>query len=146
MLVVLAVLVFFVFRSSRRRKAQAEELATQMVPGAAVMTSFGLYGTIVSIDDVAATAELEIAPGTVVKVHKQTLSKVVSTEPVAEGTPRSVEEAMEIANREAAEREAAEQASIADSVSGDMEPEFGERVDTTKKPATRRKRSSDSDF
>ncbi|MDM4763238.1 preprotein translocase subunit YajC [Galbitalea sp. SE-J8] len=147
MLVVLAVLVFFVFRNSRKRKADAEKIQTQMVPGAEIMTSFGLYGTIIELDDVANTATLEIAPGTAVKVHKQTLSKVVSSDDAPEGAPRSVEEAMAIANREAEEREAAAAASL------DAEPAFGERTEsepatdaaaaakkparrTTKKPAT----------
>jgi preprotein translocase subunit YajC len=137
MLVVLVVLVFFVFRNNRKRKAQTEELQSKMVPGARVMTSFGLYGTVQSIDDAAATAELEIAPGTVITVHKQTLAKVVSSEPTVAGEPRSVEEAMEIANREAAEREAAEQAALSRASLSDVEPEFGERIETENKPAGR---------
>jgi len=48
-----------------------------MVPGAKVMLSFGLYGTLLSVDDEKVTADVEIAPGTVVTVHRQTLSRVV---------------------------------------------------------------------
>lgn len=128
MLVVLAVLVFFMFRNNRKRKQMMEELQSKMVPGVRVMTNFGLYGTLRSVDESANEAELEIAPGTIVTVHRQTLSKVVDE--VAEGQPRSVEEAMEIANREQAER---------DGVAADQaEPEFGERVtDEPAKPARR---------
>jgi preprotein translocase subunit YajC len=127
MLAVLAVLVFFMFRNSRKRKAQQEELRQQIVPGAQVMTNFGLYGTLVSLDDASKVAELEVAPGNIVRVHSQTIAKVVDEVTTADGTvvtgePRSVEEAMAIANREEAEREAAKAKDAA-------EPQYGERVD-----------------
>jgi preprotein translocase subunit YajC len=117
LIAVFVVLIFFMFRNSRRNKAKQEELKAQIVPGVEVMTNFGLFGTLVSIDEVSNVAELEVTPGTIVKVHRQTIAKVVTND-VAEGEPRSVEEAMEIANREyeAAQKDAAE-------------PEFGERVD-----------------
>lgn len=124
MLVILAVLVFFMFRNSRKRKAQAEELRTQIVPGADVMTNFGLFGKLISMDEVSKEAELEVAKGVTVKVHSQTIAKVVDpTSGVVDGAPRSVEEAMAIASREEAEREAAK-----------AEPEFGERIDTDVEP------------
>jgi preprotein translocase subunit YajC len=132
MLVILAVLIFFMFRNSRKRKQQVEELQSKMVPGAEVMTNFGLFGTLKSVDEVTNQAELEIAPGTTIKVHRQTLAKVVDD--VAEGEPRSVEEAMAIAEREQAEREAAEAAAVVDTPVA--EPEFGERAEV-KKPARR---------
>ncbi|WP_233563715.1 preprotein translocase subunit YajC [Cryobacterium tepidiphilum] len=82
MLAVLAVLVFFMFRNGRKRKAEQEKLQSTMVPGADVMTNFGLYGTIVSIDEVDNKVALEIAPGTVVHLHRQTVARVI--EPVVE--------------------------------------------------------------
>ena len=51
MLAVLAVLIFFMFRNSRKRKADAEQLQSKVQPGAKVMTNFGVFGTILSIDD-----------------------------------------------------------------------------------------------
>ncbi len=134
MLAILAVLVFFMFRNSRKRKQQAEELQTKMVPGARVMTSFGLFATLVSVDDISNEAVLEVSPGVLVTVHKQTLAKTVEEVAGEPGEPRSVEEAMEIANREAAEREAAEAAESA-------EPAYGERVEPEKKPRSSKKAS-----
>ena len=123
MLAVLAVLVFFMFRNSRKRKAQAEDLRSQIVPGAEIMTNFGLFGTLISLDDITKVAEVETSPGNIVRVHSQTIAKVVDEAAgVAEGEPRSVEEAMEIANREEAQREAAK-------AEGSSEPQYGERVD-----------------
>lgn len=135
MLAVLAVLIFFMFRNSRKRKVQQEELRKQIVPGADVMTNFGLFGTLKSVDEVSKVAELEVAPGTVVRVHSQTIAKVVDeVAGTVDGAPRSVEEAMAIANREAEEREAAAAKDAA-------EPQYGERVDESvveaKKPVRR---------
>ncbi|CAN5361001.1 hypothetical protein BH11ACT4_BH11ACT4_03910 [soil metagenome] len=138
MLVILAVLVFFMFRNSRKRKAQQEELRSAIVPGKQVMTNFGLFGTLKSIDDVTNEAELEVAKGVVIKVHKQTIAKVVEPTDVEPGTPRSVEEAMAIANREAEEREAAAPKTTSTPAKAESEPAYGERVDTeTKKPVRR---------
>lgn len=80
MLVVLAAMIFFMFRSNKKRKAQAEELQTKMVPGAEVMTNFGLFGELREIDEERNEALLEIAPGTIVRVHRQTLARVVEDE------------------------------------------------------------------
>jgi preprotein translocase subunit YajC len=133
MLAILAVLIFFMFRNSRKRRQQAEELQTKMVPGAKVMTSFGLFGTVVSVDEVANEANIEISPGVIVTVHRQTLAKVVEATEADPNAPRSVEEAMEIANREQAEREAAEAAAA------ETEPKYGERTETAKKPRASKK-------
>jgi preprotein translocase subunit YajC len=121
MLAILGVLIFFMFRNSRKRKAQAAELREQMLPGVEVMTNFGLFGTLITNDTAANSATIEISDGVIVKVHSQTLAKVVVEAEVEDGAPRSVEEAMEIATREAAEREAAANTSEATS-----EPEFGQ--------------------
>ncbi|MCH1883057.1 preprotein translocase subunit YajC [Agrococcus sp. ARC_14] len=77
MLLVLAAMIFFMFRSNKKRKAQAAELQDQMVPGAEVMTNFGLYGELREIDEERNEALIEIAPGTIVRVHRQTLARVV---------------------------------------------------------------------
>ena len=77
MLAVMAVLVFFMIRNNRKRKKDAEERKTKLVPGVSVMTSFGVYGKLISVDTVENTAELEIAPKTVIKVHVQTLATVI---------------------------------------------------------------------
>jgi preprotein translocase subunit YajC len=135
MLVILAVLIFFMFRNSRKRKAQQEELRSQIVPGAEVMTNFGLFGTLKSIDEVSNVAELEVAPGNIVRVHRQTIAKVVEDSTGAPGEPRSVEEAMAIANREAEERDRVKLNE--DTAIPLDEPAYGERVDEAKKPARR---------
>ncbi|TQO18561.1 protein translocase subunit yajC [Rhodoglobus vestalii] len=138
MLAILGVLIFFMFRNSRKRKAQMEEVRGQMLPGVEVMTNFGLFGTLVANDTVANSAEIEISKGVIVKVHSQTLAKVVVEEPTEEGAPRSVEEAMEIANREAEERDAVTAESTTEKA-----PEFGELSDTKPVSSTESKKASE---
>ena len=77
MLGVLALLIFFMFRNSRKRKQDLELLQEKMVPGAEVMTNFGLFGTLVSIDDEANVATIETSHGSTVRVHRQTLARVI---------------------------------------------------------------------
>jgi preprotein translocase subunit YajC len=138
MFAILAVLVFFMFRNSRNRKKQQEELQAKIVPGVEIMTNFGLFGTLLSIDEFSNVAEVETSPGVVVRVHRQTIAKVVPE--VDESEPRSVEEAMERANVEAAERDAvAALETPADETSSDeTAPEFGERTEPVAKKPVRR--------
>jgi preprotein translocase subunit YajC len=84
MLGVLAMLIFFMFRNSRKRKQEMEQLQLKMVPGAEVMTNFGLFGTLVSIDDENNVATIETSPGSTVRVHRQTLARVIEDEPLVE--------------------------------------------------------------
>lgn len=79
------VLIFFMFRNSRKRRKDMEEMRARIQPGAEVMTSFGMYGTLVSVDEDKNEAIVETSPGTRIRVHSQTISKVVDeTEPVEE--------------------------------------------------------------
>jgi preprotein translocase subunit YajC len=145
-IVIFAVLLigFMIFSSRRNRKRQAT-LRQAIVPGVEVMTNFGLFGKLLSIDEATNVAEIETSPGTIVRVHRQTLSKVVTPEELSPSTgdaPRSVEEAMAIANREQADREAAAKV--------DSEaPAYGERIDdpitkaTTKRAPRAPKKADD---
>src|SRR3954470_4991655 len=74
---VLAIMIIFMFRNSRKRKRYAEELQNKFVPGAEVMTQHGIYGTLVSIDDEKNEAVIETTPGTKLRVHRQVISRVI---------------------------------------------------------------------
>lgn len=91
MLGVLALLIFFMFRNSRKRKQELENLQQKMLPGAEVMTNFGLFGTLVSIDDDANVAVIETSPGSTVRVHRQTLARVIEDEVVDDDASAEVE-------------------------------------------------------
>lgn len=127
MFAVLAVFVFLTWRSGRKRKAAAEEAKAQFVAGAEIMTNYGLYGTIKSVE--GDIVSLEIAPKTVVRIHTGSVLKLVTVDDT--DAPKSVEEAMARANAEAEAREA-------ELAANKGEPEFGERVEPeVKKPARR---------
>lgn len=141
MLGVLAVLVFFTWRSSKRRKEAEAKQKEALQPGVDIMTNFGLYGTVVSIDTVANIAEVEVSPGTIVRLHPGAIAKVITeADDVEPGAPRSVEEAMAIANAEAEAREAQLNK---DSAILLTDPEFGERTDEPKKRAPRAKKTAE---
>lgn len=104
MLVVLAVLVFFMFRNSRKRQAEARDLQSKVQPGANVMTNFGVFGTILSMDEEENQVRLETSPGTVLTVHRQTIARVID--------PVETHDELE-------------------APADDAEPEYGERVEET---------------
>jgi preprotein translocase subunit YajC len=135
MIVLLVVLVFFIFRNRRKRQRDQASLHTQMVPGVEIMLTFGIYGRLVSIDDENNIAEVEIAPGTVIKVHRQTLGRVV--EPVAAvDTP----ETGSAAGVQPAEGTATYSLNKDNAIPAES-PEFGERFDAKSIPS----RESDKD-
>ena len=117
----LVVMIFFTWRSSKKRKAEAETLQTKLVPGAEIMTQHGIFGTLVSIDDDTNEAIIETTPGTKLRVHRQTIVRVVEDEPTID--------------------ESADDADVADEVVSDVEapaadaaePEFGERIEKPKR-------------
>lgn len=83
LIIVMVVLLIFLVWSSRRRsqkaKAEQEKKASQTVPGAEVLLQGGLYGTVVAFDahDLDKPAEVELAPGVVIRVHSQAILRVV---------------------------------------------------------------------
>jgi preprotein translocase subunit YajC len=116
----LGVVIIFMFRNSRKRRRDAEELQTKMVVGAEVMTQHGIYGKLLSIDEDTNEALIESTPGTVLRVHRQIIAKVVDPT-----IPEAAEKDEEL--------ETLEDSGAISPVAGDLdEPEFGERID---KPA-----------
>ncbi len=95
MLVALVLLVWLPMRRQKKAMAQVKEKQSAMGPGTEVMTNYGLYGTVRSIDRDANKVLLEIAPGTAVTVHLQTVTTVVEdavpAAPAAETVPDPVD-------------------------------------------------------
>lgn len=84
MIAALGLLIFFMFRNSRKQRQAQQELQDNLVPGAEVMTSFGLFATVMSIDDDTNVATIDAGSGTVLRVHRQVLTKVIHDEPELE--------------------------------------------------------------
>ena len=66
---------FLIVRPQRRRQQELSATQSSLGPGAEVMLGSGIYGTVVSLDD--ETLQLELSPGTTVKVARQAVIKVL---------------------------------------------------------------------
>jgi len=122
----LAIVIIFMFRNSRKRRRDMEELQDKMVPGAEVMTQTGIFGTLISIDEETNQAIIETTPGTKLRVHRQVLARVVEPELPAD-------DVVEPESRRVQLNE--------DSITND--PQYGERVDETKPKRAPRKKPTE---
>jgi preprotein translocase subunit YajC len=111
MLAVLALLIFFMFRNSRKRQRDLAAMADRTQPGAHVMTNFGVFGTILSIDNEENKVLLETSPGTVLTVHRQTIAKIIEPSEIVPDD----------------EAEAVEEGEV-DPGTANLRPSYGERV------------------
>ncbi|WP_336245034.1 preprotein translocase subunit YajC [Paeniglutamicibacter quisquiliarum] len=112
MLAAFGLLIFMMMRGRKKAAKAQEEIRSNLAVGAEVMTQFGLFGTISSIDTEENKIVLEVSPGSFVTVHSQVVAKVVAPEQAAAVevpndasslTPEPTE------NTEAAEAETAEE-------------------------------------
>jgi len=113
MLAALAVLMFFMMRRNKKTQQQQQQMQSKFGPGVEVMTSFGLFGTIRSIDEADNKVVLELSPGHLATVHRQAIAKVV--EP-------STAEAAVPADEAVAESENAPVADLPETVKDDVAP------------------------
>jgi preprotein translocase subunit YajC len=128
----LVVMIFFTWRSSRKRKTEAENMQTKLVPGAEIMTQHGIFGTLISLDDEKNEAIVETTPGTKLRVHRQTIVRVVD--------PVELESSDE--DIVADEPEAVAEVEAPEAAVETAEPEFGERIEKPKR--TPRKKPSET--
>lgn len=84
--VMLGVFIFMMFRRNKKTQQQQAELQSKFGPGVDVMTSFGLFGRIVDIDEAENKVTLELSPGNLATVHRQSVTKVMEPA-VAPETP-----------------------------------------------------------
>jgi preprotein translocase subunit YajC len=121
LIAIAGVLIVFMFLSSRRRRRDAETQRAKIVPGVEVMTSQGIFGMLISVDEEKNEAIIETTPGTKLRVHSQTIAKVV-------------DDPAPVADEAVADEPRAQ---LNESSATPMtEPEFGERAEKPK-PAPR---------
>jgi preprotein translocase subunit YajC len=84
--IAIAVIFLLVLPMRQRNRAlqRAQQLQASLLPGTEVMTTSGLYATVVSIGD--DTVELEISPGVTVRWAKPAIAEVKNAA-VAEPDP-----------------------------------------------------------
>ena len=77
------IMIFMNMRSSRKRKAEAEKMKTQLVPGAKVVLFSGIVGTVVSVND---DNVVVVTAGSNIEVLKAAIRSVSVWEAEAEST------------------------------------------------------------
>lgn len=90
--------VFFLFLPARRQRKVQQEIKNrqdQLVPGTAVMTNFGLFGTVVEVNREENYALLEISTTSIVKVHLSTVTTIVEDQQDKNSQVSPVEENVE---------------------------------------------------
>ena len=80
---ILVAFYFLIVRPARNRQKAALELQQRLAPGVEVMTTSGIYGTVVGVDDTS--IQLEVAPGTTVRVAKPAVGQVLTGDAVGAG-------------------------------------------------------------
>ncbi|KAM9862447.1 preprotein translocase subunit YajC [Leucobacter sp. BZR 635] len=73
----IAVLIFFMFRNSKKRQAQMAEMQSNMQPGAEVMLQSGIFATIIAIDEEENRVTVSSGNSTLV-VHRNAIGQVVT--------------------------------------------------------------------
>src|SRR3954453_14128522 len=68
---------FLIVRPQRRRQRELASTQSALGPGSEVMLGSGIFGTVASLDE--ETLQIELAPGTVVKVARQAVVRVIDT-------------------------------------------------------------------
>lgn len=90
-LVPLVIAFYFVaIRPGRRRMQQMQAVQASLEPGREVVTTAGLYATVVAVDEADGTVTLAIAPGVEARFARGAVLKVVDTP--AEITPAADDE------------------------------------------------------
>ena len=94
-LLLLALAWFVLVRPQRRRQASQEELFQSLHTGDEIVTAGGLYGRIQSVRD--DELDLEIAPGTVVRIARRAVPGKIEPEDEEEPADEPEEEPAEAA-------------------------------------------------
>ena len=81
LLAMFAIVGFLMIRPQQKKQKEIRSFQNSIEKGATVVTSGGVYGTVVSIDHATAKVELEIAKGVVVTVDKNYVFAAVKDMP-----------------------------------------------------------------
>jgi preprotein translocase subunit YajC len=79
-----AAMWLFLIRPQRRRQVEQTQMQDALATGDEILTAGGVYGTVRTIED--EVVQLEIAPGTIIRLDRRAVATVVQdeTEPEAE--------------------------------------------------------------
>lgn len=108
---IIVVFVVFMFRNSRKRQRDQAALTAGLKPGAEIMTTFGVFGTIESVDETENRIVLKTGPTSEITIHRQAIGRVVSSPDDTAATELNGEPVL-----------------LDDAAT---QPEFGERIEST---------------
>jgi preprotein translocase subunit YajC len=79
-IILIFVLMYFVLiRPQTKRRREAQELQSRLVPGDEIQTVGGLYGTVIDTDDESVT--LEPSPGVTLRFARGAIARVINKQP-----------------------------------------------------------------
>lgn len=88
-LLIMAALLVFMFSRTRKQQKNQQQMQSTVEPGAQVMTTSGMFGTVVERTD--EHVAIEIAPGLVTRWTPRAVARVVAAAPAVEQVPDSLE-------------------------------------------------------
>lgn len=83
------VFYLLIMRPARNRQKKQQQMMSTLAPGSRIMTTAGIFGTVVEVDE--DEASIEIAPGVVIRVVKAAIGRVLDEpeSPQLEAPPAS---------------------------------------------------------
>ena len=83
------VFYLLIMRPARNRQKKQQAMMSALQPGSRIMTTAGIFGTVIEIDE--DNASIEIAPGVVIRVVKAAIGRVLDEpeSPELEAPPAS---------------------------------------------------------
>lgn len=77
-------LYFLMIRPQQRRMKESQRMQNTLGPGAEVMTSSGIYGTVAGVDAEEGTVSLEVSPEVYLTIARGAITKVITPAPTDE--------------------------------------------------------------
>src|SRR5262249_45260303 len=75
---------FLMIRPQQRRNRELQEMQSNLVPGAEVMTGSGIYGTVTDVDAEEGVVGLEVAEGVILRRAGAAVARVIAAPEVDE--------------------------------------------------------------
>ena len=88
-----AAFYFLIIRPGKQRQRQQQERVAALQPGAEIMTSAGIFGTVAVVTE--EQISLEVSPGVFIRILPAAVSRVIEaeTEPTPENAVREIPDA-----------------------------------------------------
>ena len=85
----IALFYLFVLRPAKRQQTAAKQIVDRVAAGDEIMTTAGIYGTVISVEDDIIT--LEVAPGVQLRYAKAAVAKIKDDPAAGEGSDAAAE-------------------------------------------------------